>query len=549
MGLFSGSFSKGLVTGLATSVDKSLRNAMDKRDEEMSAARRFWQTRQVQKLDLKEEHDRRATKALDRLIREADGDVALGLAAYQAAGNNPDDVEKYLVKIDAVRDAKGTFKLSDSLILPEGYEAGKVTVDREAAMSSVGMRLKAVDASNIAINDPLSKIGLGLKGGASQDIANKINSLVPPSEVTEVEGLSGVQLDMSKMLAAEQYAQDQAKFAKAMAPSNNDEAMFAANNALAAIKREDYDTEEAFQAARNVQIERRQSILKDIADVAAAEEAAGNTGVSDSIMRVVWADSREQGRKLAGIGGKDETRFYTNAQGRMVTAIEDPRGYAAAVIAADKASAGRFVSAQRKDDGSFNTSALNIIGTDQYLKSAYASMTGEDAAEDTGVADEAPEVKFNSIEAIGADQAGYAADVFTKMKDINNKNNMSLLYRTLIDSGATVEEANTIISEAYAAEQSKRQAANEKYSGFVMPGDGTTADSTAMEVTTGDDGSKTVGNVSWNPDYAPSMTGQLRDKDIPASVREIILIDYVALMNKGGDDVTKEEAMTKFGIK
>ena len=549
MGLFSGSFSKGLVTGLATSVDKSLRNAMDKRDEEMSAARRFWQTRQAQKLDLKEEHDRRATKALDRLIREADGDVALGLAAYQAAGNNPDDVEKYLVKIDAVRDAKGTFKLKDSLILPEGSEAGKVTVDREAAMSSVGMRLKAVDASNIAINDPLSKIGLGLKGGASQDIANKINSLIPPSEVTEVEGLSGVQLDMSKMLAAEQYAQDQAKFNKAMAPSNYDEAMFAANNALAAIKREDYDTEEAFQAARNVQIEKRQSILRDIADVAAAEEAAGNTGVSDSIMRVVWADSREQGRKLAGIGGKDETRFYTNAQGRMVTAIEDPRGYAAAVIAADKASAGRFVSAQRKDDGSFNTSALNIIGTDQYLKSAYASMTGEDAAEDTGVADEAPEVKFNSIEAIGADQAGYAADVFTKMKDINNKNNMSLLYRTLIDSGATVDEANTIIKEAYAAEQAKRQAADEKYSGFVMPGDGTTADSTAMEVTTGDDGSKTVGNVSWNPDYAPSMTGQLRDKDIPASVREIILIDYVALMNKGGDDVTKEEAMTKFGIK
>ena len=549
MGLFSGSFSKGLVTGLATSVDKSLRNAMDKRDEEMSAARRFWQTRQIQKLDLKEEHDRRATKALDRLIREANGDVALGLAAYQAAGNNPDDVEKYLVKIDAVRDAKGTFKLSDSLILPEGYEAGKVTVDREDAMSSVGMRLKAVDASNIAINDPLSKIGLGLKGGASQDIANKINSLVPPSEVTEVEGLSGVQLDMSKMLAAEQYAQDQAKFNKAMAPSNYDEAMFAVNNALAAIKREDYDTEDAYQAARNVQIEKRQSILKDIAAVAEAEEAAGNTGVSDSIMRVVWADSREQGRKLAGIGGKDETRFYTNAQGRMVTAIEDPRGYAAAVIAADKASAGRFVSAQRKDDGSFNTSALNIIGTDQYLKSAYASMTGEDAAEDTGVADEAPEVKFNSIEAIGADQAGYAADVFTRMKDINNKDNMSLLFRTLIDSGATADKANTIISEAYAAEQAKRQAADEKYSGFVMPGDGTTADSTAMEVTTGDDGSKTVGNVSWNPDYAPSMTGQLRDKDIPASVREIILIDYVALMNKGGDDVTKEEAMTKFGIK
>lgn len=549
MGLFSGSFSKGLVTGLATSVDKSLRNAMDKRDEEMSSARRFWQTRQAQKLDLKEEHDRRATKALDRLIREADGDVALGLAAYQAAGNSPEDVEKYLVKIDAVRDAKGTFKLSDSLILPEGYEAGKVTVGREAAMSSVGMRLKGVDASSIAINDPLSKIGLGLKGGASQDVANKINSLVPPSEVTEVEGLSGVQLDMSKMLAAEQYAQDQAKFNKAMAPSNYDEAMFAANNALAAIKRDDYDTEDAYQAARNVQLEKRQSVLKDIAAVAAAEEAAGNTGVSDSIMRVVWADSREQGRKLAGIGGKDETRFYTNADGRMVTAIEDPRGYAAAVIAADKDSAGRFVSTQRNDDGSFNTSALNIIGTDQHLKSAYANMTGADAAEDTGVPDPVPEVKFNSIEAIGADQTGYATDVFTRMPDINNKKNMDLLYRTLIDSGATRDEANKIILDAHTAEQTRRQSEEEKYSGFVMPGSGVAAGDADMEVVVADDGKKSVGNVSWSPDYAPSMTSQLRDKNIPASVREVILNDYVALMNAGGQSVTKEEAMTKFGIK
>jgi hypothetical protein len=550
--LFSGSFSKGLVTGLATSVDKSLRNAMDKRDEEMSSARRFWQTRQAQKLDLKEEHDRRATKALDRLIREADGDVALGLAAYQAAGNSPEDVEKYLVKIDAVRDAKGTFKLSDSLILPEGYEAGKVTVGREAAMSSVGMRLKGVDASSIAINDPLSKIGLGLKGGASQDVANKINSLVPPSEVTEVEGLSGVQLDMSKMLAAEQYAQDQAKYEKAMGPSNYDEAMFEVNTALSGIKRDDFETEDEFQAARNVQLEKRQGILKDIAAVAAAEEAAGNTGVSDSIMRVVWADTREQGRRLAGIGGKDESRYYTDKDGNYVPAMSSPeaaRGYAAAVIAADKASAGRFVSAQRKDDGSFNTSALNIIGTDQHLKSAYAGLTGADAAEDTGVADEAPEDKFKSIEAIGTDQAGYAADIFTRMNDINNKNNISLLYRTLINSGATADEANTIISEAYTSEQTRRQSEEEKYSGFVMPGSGAAAGDADMEVVVADDGKKSVGNVSWSPDYAPSMTSQLRDKNIPASVREVILNDYVALMNAGGQSVTKEEAMTKFGIK
>lgn len=550
MGLFSGSFGTGLVTGLATSVDKSLRNAMDKRDEEMSAARRFWQTRQAQKLDMKEDHDRRATKALDRLVREADGDVALGLAAYQAAGNDPDSVEKYLAKIDAVRDAKGTFKLSDNLILPEGYKAGGIKVDRDAAEQSVLMQMKGVDASRIAIEDPLSNIGLGLKGGASQSVADKVNALIPPSEVTEVEGLSGVRLDMTKMLAAEKYTQDQQKFEKAMAPSNYDEAMFATNERLAAIKREDYETDDAFQAARNVELENRQRILKDIAAVATAEEAAGNTGVSDSIMRVVWTDTREQGRKLAGIGGKDESRYYTNANRQMVMAIQDPQGYAAAVMAADRASAKRFVTAQRRDDGSFYSSATNIIGTDQYLKSAYAEITGENAAEETGVKDQPPEMKFNSLEAIGADHAGYAADVFSKMNDISNKNNINIMYRTLIDSGASAEEANRIISDAYTAESNKRQAADEKYSGFVMPGSGLSADATAMEVTTDEDGGKTAGNVSWDPAYAPSMTKHLRDKDVPAGTKEIILSDYVNLMKgQGNQNFTLDDAKKRFGVK
>ena len=562
MGLFSGSFGTGLVTGLATSVDKSLRNAMDKRDEEMSAARRFWQTRQAQKLDMKEDHDRRATKALDRLIREADGDVALGLAAYQAAGNDPDSVEKYLAKIDAVRDAKGTFKLSDNLILPEGYKAGGIKVDRDAAEQSILMQMKGVDASRIAIEDPLSNIGLGLKGGASQSVADKVNALIPPSEVTEVEGLSGVRLDMSKMLAAEKYAQDQQKFEKAMAPSNYDEAMFATNERLAAIKREDYETDDAFQAARNVELENRQRILKDIAAVASAEEAAGNTGVSDSIMRVVWTDTREQGRKLAGIGGKDESRYYTNAAGQMVMAIQDPQGYAGAVMAADRASAKRFVTAQRRDDGSFYSSATNIIGTDQYLKAAYAELTGENAAEETGVKDQPPEMKFSSPDSIAADMQGFAAHIFDKMPDINdkrkvgtgpykNKTQHQILFAKLIDAGASREEANKIISDAYTAESNKRQAADEKYSGFVMPGSGLSADATAMEVTTDEDGGKTAGNVSWNPSNAPSMVYVLRDKDVPAGTKEIVLSDYVNLMKSlpGKQNFTLEDARERFGVK
>jgi len=556
MGLFSGRFAKGVVTGLASSVDRSLREAMDKRDEEMSAARRFWQTRQVQKLDLKEAHDRRATKALDRLIREADGDVALGLAAYQAAGNNPDDVEKYLTKIDAVRDAKGTFNLKDSLILPADYKKGEITVDREAAISSVGMELNPVDASSIAINDPLSKIGLGLKNGASQTIANKVNALVPPSEVTEVEGLTGVQLDMSKMLAAERYAMDMQKFQRAMGPTNLDEEFFQVRKDLTSLKRGDYDTDEAFEAARNKLLTRRKAILGDISAKAEAEEVAGNTGVSDNIMRVTWSAAREDGRKLAGIGGNDEGAFFAK-DGKLIMAASDINGYTAAVIAADKASAMRFVSAQRKDDGSFYSSAINIINTDQYLKDAYKSLVGGTVEkEDDIVQPEAPENKFSSlataseVEAkgiIGSDPQGFAAFIFGNLNDINNESNLNKLYRDLIDSGLKPDEANAIISDAHMAEQTKRDNAQETYSGFIMPGSRSNEGGDEV-VTQAEDGTKTVGNISWNPKVAGTMPSLLRDKDIPASVRELILEDYVALQNEYGRSMTKEEAMTEFGI-
>ena len=113
MGLFSGSFGTGLVTGLATSVDKSLRDAMDKRDEELSSARKFWQTRQAQKMDLAEQRDSRIKKSLNRLIDEMDGDVAGGLAAFKAAGGDPDSVELFIKDLDETRAAGLEYNLQD----------------------------------------------------------------------------------------------------------------------------------------------------------------------------------------------------------------------------------------------------------------------------------------------------------------------------------------------------------------------------------------------------------------------------------------------------
>ena len=54
MGLFSGSFGTGLITGLASSEDRSMRDAIDRRNSELSEARKYIQTRQAAKLDAAE---------------------------------------------------------------------------------------------------------------------------------------------------------------------------------------------------------------------------------------------------------------------------------------------------------------------------------------------------------------------------------------------------------------------------------------------------------------------------------------------------------------
>lgn len=562
MGLFSGSFGTGLVKGLATSVDKSLRDAMDKRTEEMSRARQFWQTRQAQKLDLKEAHDRRAEKALDRMIREAGGDVALGLAAYQAAGNDPDSVEAYIKKIDLVRDSKGTFNLKDNLLGLEGYEPGKMDITREAALGSVGMQLKGVDASSIAIDDPLSEIGLGLKGGASQRVADKINGLIPPSEVTQVEGLTGVSLDMSKMMAAEEWARATAQYEKAMAPSNYDEALFDINNKLNSLKREDFDSDEAFQTERNNLNGQKASILSDIGSIAAAEAAAGNIGVSDSIMRVIWTDTREQERKRNGIGGKGVDRYFTDANGDMVLAINDQQGFARAIEASDAKAADLFVKTQRREDGSFNSSATNIIGTDIHLKNAYSSLTGESTEPtEEGETAEKPAAgsaqSYSTAEGIAADTQGFATFVTGNIKDLDAaidaamgdkpSGPLKLLHDDLIAAGKTEQEANDIITGVVVAERDKRAEAASKPSGFKL-GDELSPVKTSTTTPIGEDGKKTVGDVSWSPTSPPSMFSKLSDKSIPENVRMEILEDYVALMLEQGNESQAERARAAAGF-
>jgi hypothetical protein len=203
MGLFSGSFGSGLITGLATGLDKSLKDAMDKRDEEVSVARKFWQTRQAQKMDLADAHDARAEKALGQFINEFGGDVAKGLAAYQAVGGDVDSAEGFLANLTDTRNKGLSYNIEDKLST-DGIDLTQFAdLSKADALSSVRMEVKPVD---IQMQDTglLSKLGLSA-GDTGKALSDGINKLIPAREREAIEGLTGATLDRSGMAIAKEY--------------------------------------------------------------------------------------------------------------------------------------------------------------------------------------------------------------------------------------------------------------------------------------------------------------------------------------------------------
>ena len=203
MGLFSGSFGSGLITGLATGVDKSLKDAMSKRDEEISVAKKFWQTRQAQKMDLADAHDARAEKALGKFISEFKGDVAKGLAAYQAVGGDVDSAEGFLANLTDTRNKGIVYNIEEKLST-DGIDLTQFAdLSKADALSSVRMEVKPVD---IQMEDTglLAKLGLGA-GDTGKALSDGINKLLPLREREAIAGLTGATLDRSGMAIGKEY--------------------------------------------------------------------------------------------------------------------------------------------------------------------------------------------------------------------------------------------------------------------------------------------------------------------------------------------------------
>ena len=379
------SFWTGFGTGLAKSVDQGLQKAMAKRDDELSRAKTFWQTRQAQKLDQKEAYDSRAEKALRRMIQEAGDDASLGLAAFNAAGGDPDSVEAFIKRIDNTRANKGTYNLLDSLKDADGQPitAGENAIGMEAALKSVRMQMKGIDASNIKIDDPLSKFGLGLKGGAAQAAADSVNTLIPPEKVEQLTGIPKATLDMSNMLQAEKYAQDQKLIAKQLTPT------LAESNASIVQEIMSLDPEADNFAEESAKlIAKQEQVLTAIGNEAKAKDTSTTGSLTTSTLNTMYQQQLTANLVAKGINTKEQS--YTDSAGNVI--YGDGQGYLAALNGASNSFNNTFVSTLQRSDGSFGPAASTLISTNSNLKSVAARLSGDDET-DAGTTKAAPTVK------------------------------------------------------------------------------------------------------------------------------------------------------------
>lgn len=113
------SFWTGFTTGLASSVDKGLQRAIEKRDGELSAAKKFWmQTKATKKEKYeakKEKEDAEAIAGYKSLLAGFNGDADMAKAAFDslaASGGGVAGVTDYLSKVRQRTDELGSYDIS-----------------------------------------------------------------------------------------------------------------------------------------------------------------------------------------------------------------------------------------------------------------------------------------------------------------------------------------------------------------------------------------------------------------------------------------------------
>jgi len=113
------SFWTGFTTGLASSIDKGLQSAIQKRDGELSAAKKFWMQRDATKREKyeakKEKEDAEAVAGYKSLLDGFNGNADMAKAAFDslaASGGGVAGVTDYLSKVRQRTDELGSYDIS-----------------------------------------------------------------------------------------------------------------------------------------------------------------------------------------------------------------------------------------------------------------------------------------------------------------------------------------------------------------------------------------------------------------------------------------------------
>ena len=87
MGIFSGGFSRGLLEGVATGANRTITVALDKRQEEMSAARKYMQQRRIQQSEKYAEEGKEMEGLMKGFSELTGGNLDKAAQLIKGAGN------------------------------------------------------------------------------------------------------------------------------------------------------------------------------------------------------------------------------------------------------------------------------------------------------------------------------------------------------------------------------------------------------------------------------------------------------------------------------
>jgi soluble cytochrome b562 len=173
MGIFSGGFSRGLLEGVATGANRTITVALDKRQEEMSAARKYMQQRRIQQSEKYAEEGKEMEGLMKGFSELTNGNLDKAAQLIKGAGN----IEQANARLALYNEEK---LKNENFDINAAFNFAESKVG-EGDPYVIGDYVESLISRPSAIDSPIKrkKFGLGL--------ANKILGEDDSSEITMPE--------------------------------------------------------------------------------------------------------------------------------------------------------------------------------------------------------------------------------------------------------------------------------------------------------------------------------------------------------------------------